>query len=358
MPTKTTHDDFDTVAALLEAARRPEDVFGRAEDAREVYRATAALVHPDRNPDRVAEATLVFAKLSALWSVAETRLADGSYGAAIAITTDKGTFTLNSVGHEGLCVGWDGYTDPGHTPSWIKMARRPADRDLLNRETTAIKQILDASTTANPHFFPKVTGKFRHKLTDGKTVQATVFDNAVGYVSLADVIARYPQGVDPRDMAWIFRRLLGTIGEAHAAGIVHGAVLPHHVMIHPDKHELVLFDWTSSSQIDTDQRTPYLVRRYNGRHQPWYPQSTIDKAPPTHSTDAFMAARTMQALLGLAEGARDARPAHGQQQRRAGREEHPRVTRLRRPPEFACHRHAVRHDRFHGRYPQGSRVHP
>lgn len=300
MPT-TTYDDFDTVAGLLEAAKRPEEVFGEADKARGVYRSYSTLLHPDRNPDRVDDAEAAFKRLSELWAVAERRLDDGTYGTAVTITTNGGTFTLGAIGHEGLCVGWDGYSDPGHNPSWIKVARRPGDRDLMARETAAIDRILTASTTGNPHFFPKVTGKFRHRLDDGKVVHATVFVNAVGYVSLADVIERYPQGVDPRDMAWIFRRLLGTLGEAHAAGVVHGAVLPHHVLIHPDRHELVLVDWTSSSLVGSDQRTPYMVRRYNTRHQPWYPDATVNKTPPTHSVDVFMAARTMKAVLGFGQ---------------------------------------------------------
>ena len=113
-------------------------------------------------------------------------------------------------------------------------------------------------------------------------------------ISAEQIIQRHQSGIDARDMAWMFRRLLGALGEAHAAGFVHGAVLPHHVLVHPVSHDFILVDWTSASKIGGPQRTPYMVSRYKD----FYPDSTAAKEPPTASGDIHMAARTMQALLG------------------------------------------------------------
>ena len=44
----------------------------------------------------------------------------------------------------------------------------------------------------------------------------------------------------------MWRRLLVAIGAAHRAGVIHGAVLPEHVLIHPAEHGLVLVDWCYS----------------------------------------------------------------------------------------------------------------
>ena len=62
-------------------------------------------------------------------------------------------------------------------------------------------------------------------------------------VNLGDIASG---GVDPRDAAWMWRRLLVALGFAHRAGVLHGAVLPEHVLIHPGEHGLVLVDWCYS----------------------------------------------------------------------------------------------------------------
>ena len=41
----------------------------------------------------------------------------------------------------------------------------------------------------------------------------------------------------------MWRRLLTALGWAHRARLVHGAVFPEHVLIHPELHGLVLVDW-------------------------------------------------------------------------------------------------------------------
>ena len=38
----------------------------------------------------------------------------------------------------------------------------------------------------------------------------------------------------------MWRRLLVAVGAAHRAGVIHGAVLPEHVMIHPPEFDELL----------------------------------------------------------------------------------------------------------------------
>jgi hypothetical protein len=56
--------------------------------------------------------------------------------------------------------------------------------------------------------------------------RANVIGRLTGFRTLAQVRAAYPRGVDPRDAAWMWRRLLVAVGAAHRAGVIHGAVLP------------------------------------------------------------------------------------------------------------------------------------
>ena len=103
-----------------------------------------------------------------------------------------------------------------------------------------------------------------------------------------------PDGLDPRDVAWMWRRLLVALGLAHRAGVVHGAVLPDHVLIEPADHGVVLVDWCYS----VTDRLDHGARRSCRPTPDWYPREVHKRQPPGPGTDIAMAARCMTALMG------------------------------------------------------------
>jgi hypothetical protein len=114
--------------------------------------------------------------------------------------------------------------------------------------------------------------------------------------SLREVREQYRQGVDARHMAWIWRRLLIALGHAHDREVIHGAVLPTHILIHPEQHALLLIDWCQSVYQPGSSGThiPALSPEY----ERWYPPSVLAKAVPTAAVDLTMALRCMVYLLG------------------------------------------------------------
>ena len=74
---------------------------------------------------------------------------------------------------------------------------------------------------------PELRDSFTYRdQSSGADHVVNVLDHPQGMVSLAAVRSAYPDGLDPRDVAWMWRRLLVALGVAHRAGLVHGAVLP------------------------------------------------------------------------------------------------------------------------------------
>jgi hypothetical protein len=114
-----------------------------------------------------------------------------------------------------------------------------------------------------------------------------------GLVSLAAVLEACPSGLDGRDVAWIWRRLLVALGVAHRAGVIHGAVVPDHVLIEPTEHGLVLTNWCYAT-TSPGETVPAVVRRYRG----WYAPEILRSAPPTPGSDIYLATDCMVALLG------------------------------------------------------------
>jgi hypothetical protein len=76
---------------------------------------------------------------------------------------------------------------------------------------------------------------------------ALVLKAPTGYWgSVADLNARFPQGLDPRHAVWIWRRVLGMLAFVHSRGWVHGDVRPEHVLVHPGDHGARLIGWASA----------------------------------------------------------------------------------------------------------------
>lgn len=293
---------LDDALARLDRARVPADLFGDdAAEAARRYRRLARLVHPDATAGRTREA---FIRLNALWR-------GYNRDDATLITTRRHAYRLRPAdGHTGDLGGdpiggdlaelYAARPETGGRGVLLKMPRDPRDSDLLEREAVALRQLpKDGDGTFLP-YVPRLVESFRHRdAATGAQRQVNAIAALTGFHSLAAVGRAFPDGVDPRDAAWMWRRLLVALGFAHRAGVLHMAVLPDHVLIHPEKHGLVLVDWCYSvpgcyAHADPSGRVPAMVDRYAG----WYPPEVPGRRPASPATDIFMATRCMTHLMG------------------------------------------------------------
>lgn len=292
--TPTAADAPSTRAAArtaLAAARRPADLFPADDgEAARTYRRLARLLHPDTAPDTqrpAAEAE--FARLNALW---QQRTA----AARPTLTTRRRTYALGrtaAIGDLTVLREASYEQDGARRRALLKIPRAVGDNDLLEREVQALDRLARHGARRHRAYAPHLLESFRHR-EQGTGVERRV--NALvpltGFHTLAEVQDAHPGGLDPRDAAWMWRRLLVALGWAHRAGLVHGAVLPEHLLIHPELHGLVLVDWCYSTTLG--ERIPALVER----HRAHYPPEVLDRRPATEATDIHLAAGTMAALMG------------------------------------------------------------
>lgn len=274
------HDALTT----LDAARTPADLFGDdAVEAARRYRRLARTVHPDVTGGRTHDA---FTRLNALWRA--YRDAD-----ALTITGGRHDYRL-----DGDPVGGDVaqlYPARGDGERvLLKMPRDPRDGDLIEREAAALRRLATYGESRHRAYVPHLVETFRHRdAATGAQRRVDVLRRLDGFHDLAAVRRAHPDGVDPRDAAWMWRRLLVALGFVHRAGVLHGAVLPEHVMIHPELHGLVLVGWCHAV-ADTGEHVPAMV----DRHADLYPPEVPARGPATPGTDLFMAARCMLRLMG------------------------------------------------------------
>jgi hypothetical protein len=267
---------LDEAIRHVERARTDDELFGG--EPRRQYRRLAAALHPDRTvdaaPAQQRAATAAFVRLTSRWR-ARRRVRLGEY--VLGEPAYLGDIAdLYDVGHGRL----------------LKLPRDPANNDLMARERAALRRIEQHGDPRYLPYVPRLVDAFRHRDTaTGADRRINVVAAVPDLVPLTAIMR--PEGRDPRDVAWMWRRLLVSLGLAHRAGVVHGAVLPEHVLIEPVEHGVVLADWCYAV-TERDHTVPALVPSYLD----WYPAEVGERRRPGPGTDIAMAARCMSALMG------------------------------------------------------------
>ena len=325
--------DLHGFAKKLAAAKCPEDVFGVLEtrspdlkrrDLAGAYRRLVLVVHPDRysGPD-VALANSCFTQLGILREQAERKIAAGTYGDLRPIQppppprpafeeqivkTPKTEYVVQRLLAEGdladvyLASAGKGRRARAYA---FKLAMHPGDNDLLEHEAKILGAIeaerVRRQDRGSPkrgyQFIPRIADTFVLRGSSRTNRRVNVIEYADGYVSLAQISAAYPTGLDFRDVVWIFKRMLYALWFVHTElKIVHGAIVPPHVLVHPTEHGAKLVDWCYAV-TDWPKRATH-VRAISKTHRAYYPPEIFAKAPPSPATDIYMAAKCVLTLLG------------------------------------------------------------
>jgi serine/threonine protein kinase len=308
--------ELTLIANRLTQATRPEEVFGKIAGSesefeaalKQSYRALVKAVHPDRylGLDEKLLAEKLFNLLNEWLEKAEAQIKAGLYGqpadvrqAKIALRTKKREyivetgFTPVDLYNQYNCQ----YAEDGQTrQAVLKIARQPDYNDLAQNEARILRSLQTGQEAERyAPYLPNLLEAFIYD--DGAEArQALVMEKYTGWYALLEVQNRYPVGIDPKDMAWIWRRLLVAIGFAHANRIIHGAVLPKNVWIEPEQHGLMLVNWFAA--VVEPENSGETIPVIDPTYAAWYPEEVFKQALPVKGLDIVLAARCMVALLG------------------------------------------------------------
>jgi serine/threonine protein kinase len=307
------------IAQRLENAQKPEDVFGelpgnQGEALHASYRLLTKVAHPDRYVDAhdQAVAEKAFQALQKWLTTAQEKIKSNTYGQDGSATSTNAPPVLvrnrkrdylvqgTPLAQGDLCNLYQcSFTLAGkETDGVFKVARHPDDNDLVSNEAQILRQLASSKAYAKFHtYIPQVVDSFDYRdAASPQPRRVNVLTVEAGpYYSLKEVRAAYPQGIDARDMAWIWRRLLIVLGFAHLQSIIHGAVLPTHILIQPENHGLVLIDWSYAlADPAPDEYIPAISTEYKD----WYPPEVLAKERPRPGTDLYLGALCMVYLLG------------------------------------------------------------
>ena len=323
-----TAEAIEAVAHQLKIATNYAMIFGKlpAGDAaermaalRKQFAYLAKMVHPDHAATGAkTRAGEVFKHLNELRSRAEDALVAGTYDttyeagprshaahdAGVELRSPAGTYRLAdnpfrtgdfSMLYRGVRLGGTVREDV-----IVKIASVPVNNVWLEREAQVLRRFHDAKCGDRlakvSAFVPKLRDAFLVTGAGGMRYRANVVPYSPDYVSVAEIIAAFPNGLDPQDAAWIARRIFAQTIAASMAHVVHGALVPDHILVHPFTHDPLHIGWAHS--VQDPKRTGARITHVIERWKDVYPPEVFQKKTPDHRTDLFMAGKTIIVLLG------------------------------------------------------------
>jgi serine/threonine protein kinase len=162
----------------------------------------------------------------------------------------------------------------------LKIAHHGSSNDLMDAEAAAIKVLhVDKRGEHYKHYIPKIHASFE---ASGRRVNVIQF--ADGYYPLSELTAIFNK-IEFRHSVWMMNRALSALGFVHNNDIIHGAVLPEHLLYCPKTHHMVLVDWCYSVKHGEPLRA--IVKQ----HKAVYPKETTHPSP---ATDIYMLAMIIQ----------------------------------------------------------------
>ncbi|MFC9835146.1 hypothetical protein ACFVKB_15125 [Rhodococcus sp. NPDC127530] len=289
---------------VVGAAIVPSDLFGpithdpaAQRAARRRFHRLSVLIHPDRvDPAYTARAATAFTHASDLYRRWQHDTTTTDAATAIVLDGRSGSYRLGTRHARGSIADLHHATDSGGAGVVVKVPRNVSSNALIDAERAALAEIAASAEGGNGWlraYFPQLIDYLTHAdPVTGARRQMNVLDSlTTGFVTLAEVQAAYPDGLDSRDWVWIHRRLLRALAAAHRAGWVHTAVTADNVLIHPERHGLVLAGWSFATRPGTVPLATIPSRRDH------YPPERSTGSPATPGWDVFMAHRLMLTML-------------------------------------------------------------
>ncbi len=269
---------LDDIDVMLRGSPDPAMIFGTNPEA--TLKRFRIATHPDRYPDQADRAMALWSRLEALYATLVKPVVIGSPKRSYRVTSLLATGDVSDV--------YQATADD--KPYLLKCSRVKEGSSMLEREAKVLTEILSkAGTTSFSHNFETLCESFPVKDSFRKCVN--VFTYEPGFFTLEQVHAKYPK-LEPRHLAWIFKRVLSALGLVHRCGFVHGAILPCHVLVHAENHGSKIVGWGQST------KTGEIVRSGVERFRDFYPEEVIRKKPALSSTDIYMAAKCIEWLAG------------------------------------------------------------
>ena len=245
------------------------------------YRKLRSELHPDRFPFNTplqARAEKAFIKLEKLYELMKEP--------DIEISSKNNNYVLGDLLGVGDVSNVYRASSNGKHDFIAKVSRIKGGDLFISRESQVLTKLTKAvGDLTYKNYFPRLVESFLWKEDFQRRVN--IFEEPHKLYNLDQVKLRYPDGVDGRHVCWIFRRILTGLGFFHRQNVVHGAILPQHILVEPDSHGVCICGWIHS--IEPNQLITVVPQSY----KTWYPEEVLKKTYSGPESDIFLAAKTV-----------------------------------------------------------------
>jgi len=173
----------------------------------------------------------------------------------------------------------------------LKILRKPEDLPLFDREWEVLVKLQQSEAPGAALFTTLVPQPVFRGLVDDGPYQgrhAMAFRWPAGFSETFEGVREaYPQGIDPRMSIWMWRRILELLTFLHRSGVVHGAVVPPHILIEEGDHGIRLVGYSAAGESGMPLAT------FCSRFEKFYPARRLSPA-----ADVSMSARSIAFVLG------------------------------------------------------------
>lgn len=257
-------------------------------DPKAVYKKYSKKCHPDLfSEDEKDKAHQAFTHLNSLY-----RRSSKSKEYSKTIKTKRHEYTIQKINYviDNTTRVTGATYDDGHKLAWVSSISTK-NTDLFQNAVSSLKK-LDEVPKEYSSFFPNLLEKFKYKsVNDNIESNIIVTEQLPGFVPLYKVLESYPDGISGRNVAWIFRRMLVSLGNTHSLDLIHGAPTLSSFWINVENHGLILDNWIYSRP--TSQPLLAVPSDYKNL----YPTSALTRKPVDASMDLEVAAKSALSLL-------------------------------------------------------------
>ena len=237
------------------------------DEAAHLYHVLIKQIHPDVNKDpratdAVVKLNLLFGRVGTLHKT---------------LTTRRNTYSIVDG-----CITTCGTINRWRTvDNYVDIASEPKYNDLIEHEYEVMKTFVNSS---EPIWYPDVIENFALK-QGGVTRRGNVWRLPDGLRQLST----YPK-LPAEHVVWIWRRLLKVLHLNQELGLVHGAIFPWSIWIHPSDRAVILSDWRFSTYTSHPQTMTIVPKGTKNRYPPYIVSKTETPSP---GLDIFLAAKAM-----------------------------------------------------------------
>jgi len=181
----------------------------------------------------------------------------------------------------------------------LKIVRSRDDEPILEHEWNAVNQLRERAEARGVVLGSRVPAPVIKGVIENEAARkpVTVYRWAGGFTHTFEMVRRiHPQGIPPVSAVWVWRRIVEVLAVIRECNLVHGAILPNHLLIENGEHGVRLVGFSCADAANAP------LRIVSTDFERFYPAAVLGRQKLTPAMDMMMAARCVSYLLGEHDG--------------------------------------------------------